>query len=236
MPKNGIVFAESPIFILSAEGGKFTQNTVIKAIKWLSLRELDALSGLSWNSNKFKIDNALSKFMSNAFNLPGKPGQDSKGLFLVVARINHSHAPNMSFVWSAKNQQLVFIALRDIAKGEELTIAYCCLFSGSTETMKNGLTFSCRCGPCSVTSNTKGSFKDSDKPAVEKTCVCSFCQPGPPTDLKNAVREPVIFDNHGYREEAFEGYEGYDADDSEDEELMHLDVRLARYSRMDGLN
>lgn len=67
---------------------------------------------------------ALCIWRSNAYPTPcaDDPGQAS--VFRLCCRFNHACCPNAHIAWNAQMGRQTVYALRDIAKGEEITVAY----------------------------------------------------------------------------------------------------------------
>jgi hypothetical protein len=56
--------------------------------------------------------------------LPLGPHATDGGLFLQASRINHACLPNCQHAWNASVSEETIHAVRDIVKGEEITISY----------------------------------------------------------------------------------------------------------------
>ena len=82
------------------------------------------------------------------------PPLDGTALFTVGCSMNHSCAPNVSPVWSPDNDQPIamhFVALKDIASGEELNFSYIDATIESVEERRELLRdygFVCQCARC----------------------------------------------------------------------------------------
>ena len=73
------------------------------------------------------------------------------GIFLLGSRLNSSCAPNVNNNWDEETRRLVFRAVRDIAVGEELCIAYGNALAGRDERraeLETKFGFVCRCEAC----------------------------------------------------------------------------------------
>ncbi len=86
---------------------------------------------------------------TNSFRLENDP---KGGLFLTIARINHSCRPNVTHFWSPKLQQKLIFAARDIDVGEELLTTYgpghCMATKGRREYLNERFSFDCNCEMC----------------------------------------------------------------------------------------
>ncbi|KAF2232256.1 SET domain-containing protein [Viridothelium virens] len=88
-----------------------------------------------------------------------KNHQSASAIFETVSRINHSCVPNCHFTWNSILQMLTVHAVRDIAEGEELCVAYCELAqtkSHRAETLSR-YGFVCDCSACRDEGNADGS-------------------------------------------------------------------------------
>jgi hypothetical protein len=86
---------------------------------------------------------------TNSFRLENDP---KGGLFLTIARINHSCRPNVTHFWSPRLQQKLIFAARDIDNGEELLTIYgpgqCMATKGRREYLNERFSFECNCEMC----------------------------------------------------------------------------------------
>lgn len=95
-----------------------------------------------------------STFLSNAFRVHDAAGNELRVLFPQVARFNHDCGPNCHDVFVQDITKGVgrmrVTTLRDIAAGEELTIAYFNLLQARADrqTRAQSWGFSCRCSVC----------------------------------------------------------------------------------------
>lgn len=94
-------------------------------------------------------------------------GNDPKGgLFLTIARINHSCRPNVTHFWSTHLQQKLIFAARDIDIGEELLTTYgpghCMTTKGRREYLNERFSFECNCEMC-----REGNVNGGDERMIE---------------------------------------------------------------------
>ncbi|TAQ84690.1 hypothetical protein B7494_g6987 [Chlorociboria aeruginascens] len=125
-----------------------------------------ALSAGAWSPPRF-FSADMATFLTNSFELPGGAGLRSKGIFWVAGRVNHSCVPSATF-FKNDDGEVRFVALRDIAAGEEITIAYCCGLD-LPERMREPLGFKCKCGMCLSRPEAGAAGKKT------MGCDCSFC-------------------------------------------------------------
>ena len=84
--------------------------------------------------------------------------QNNGGLFLTIARINHSCRPNANHIWRADLQMTLIFATRDIEEGEEFSITYgpsgeCLDAAGRRAYLEERFSFECGCEMCEESSN-----------------------------------------------------------------------------------
>jgi SET domain len=91
---------------------------------------------------------------TNALSLgSGFSGSSVGGIFSTISRINHSCRPNTQHTWNASTGHETIHAIRDIKKGEEITISY--NLGGPSQPrmqrLKRSYGFDCTCDLCSLT-------------------------------------------------------------------------------------
>jgi len=86
---------------------------------------------------------------TNAFQLGNDP---RGGLFLTIARMNHSCRPSAYHFWRSDLEQTLVFAARDIAIGEEICTTYgpseCLNTAGRREYLQDRFSFHCLCAMC----------------------------------------------------------------------------------------
>jgi hypothetical protein len=90
-------------------------------------------------------------FRTNA--LPTGPNLDIGGIFLIACRINHACDNNAQNFWNDNIDQLTIHAIKDIPKGEEITISYLGSRRGRglrQEELRRNFKFTCSCALCSL--------------------------------------------------------------------------------------
>ena len=73
-------------------------------------------------SESFKKDEEFKKWSGIMVTNQARLLENSRGLFLIFSRFNHSCVPNLNYETTGSNIKL--FAIRDISKGEELCISY----------------------------------------------------------------------------------------------------------------
>ena len=106
---------------------------------------------LALHNNYKGQKNVLSNIIrSNGY--PLGPNSEIGGVFINVSRINHSCRPNAKHTWNSILKKQTVYALRNIAEGEELTLAY--VMQGDSrerqEILKDHFYFDCNCEVCSL--------------------------------------------------------------------------------------
>jgi len=139
IPAGTRIFTEAPIIAFTHPPTPFEILTAVEELPladkqaYLSLtyaHDLDELptyslpEGLS-DISADRVKQLVAIFENNAFDIPGSSsGVPGAGIFLQGTRIHHSCLPNVSHSWNKQLNAKVFHALRDLEKGEELTISY----------------------------------------------------------------------------------------------------------------
>ena len=101
-----------------------------------------------WNSNSFVIEDALATGRAESID-----GLHRAGVFRAISRLNHDCHPNAFISWNGLLGVQTVHALRDIAAGEELTIAYVAGAEAGSRTQRRRLLarkyrFVCKCATC----------------------------------------------------------------------------------------
>jgi len=103
-------------------------------------------------------------YQTNSYRLCEENGEQTMGgLFLTIARINHSCRPNTCHFWRPDINRFLLFATRDIAVGDELFLCYLPTgHDGGCQTTRDrraflldGFSFHCRCEMC-VEGNSLG--------------------------------------------------------------------------------
>ena len=144
------IISEKPLFV--APGFKAHQSAeklIASKLKQLSRDQQRAF--LSLHNNYPGITTPFAGIVrTNA--LPLGPGASDGGLFLDCSRINHACRPNCQNTWNSNRKEETMHAIRDIAKGEEVTISY--TTSGPSKArqsdLKEGFGIDCTCDLCGL--------------------------------------------------------------------------------------
>lgn len=152
IPKGTRILSEEPIIVLpEGERDCQRQRTSIR-------QQVDALSAIKrqaflcmHNVQAYKNDSEryYEIVRTNAFPI----GADKMGIFLEACRINHACDNNAQKKWNGNIKRHTVHALRDIEKGEEITISYLEInqsHKARNETLKAKYNFTCSCRRCSL--------------------------------------------------------------------------------------
>lgn len=154
--KGECVLRESPLFTFQPTKDRI-QNAILLAeqVEQLSQENQAAFHALSSSPTiSDKTDPISAIYESNFFSLDQKEDDETEtGIFLLASRLNFSCRPNLNHTWNDSDRVEVFIAVRDIQIGEEMTIYYSYPFATSVERQKIYLKnhgFICSCSVCSL--------------------------------------------------------------------------------------
>ena len=176
IPKSSPIIRESKLFQITVLRPHFyNRDNVLKAMESLSEKDLAAFNSLHSEAAMGGLD-ILDTFMTNAITCNSSPIHERRGLYLVASRANHSHAPNatVTLLTMGENQKIVFTAVRNILKGEEVTVAYCCVRK-RTASLETG--FVCNCGDCPA--DNTGSYIGVYGTGAQDQCLCCWCKVHP---------------------------------------------------------
>jgi hypothetical protein len=133
------------------KGAGYPMSAVSKLVRdefeALSPKEKDEVMSLTYlGTAADEVEDKLGIiFKNNAYN-----SGSQVGLFLKIARINHSCRPNTSYYWSDRLNKRIVYAARKILPGEELFVSYIPLLLTQTERQNhlNRYGFRCTCEAC----------------------------------------------------------------------------------------
>ncbi|KFY05165.1 hypothetical protein O988_00216 [Pseudogymnoascus sp. VKM F-3808] len=142
------ILCEPPLFT-TADLSIISQMELFIANELKGLSKAQQRQFLSLHNN-FPGKQAFSGIVrTNA--LPLGPGSPTGGIFPIISRINHSCRPNTQHTWNSLKKHETIHAIRNIKKGEEITISY--NLGGPSKwrrlRMKENFNFDCTCDLCS---------------------------------------------------------------------------------------
>ena len=161
--RGDLVIAEAPLFAIphqpveceGRKGGRVNRETLEAAIDALAPEKRQEFESL--DNTHPSLMGRCGIFATNSF---GFHNEDSAGIFLHCSRFNHSCCPNATYSWHPEVKRLRIYALRDIARGDEISISY----SGSTVSYSSTRTerqaqfqrrgFTCKCAVCTQPNTT----------------------------------------------------------------------------------
>ncbi|MFX0082818.1 MAG: SET domain-containing protein [Candidatus Hodarchaeota archaeon] len=108
-------------FISKKKGkGLFAKEFIPKG-EIIDVAYIILISNKDWNS----IKNTILSNYSFEWDDPKCKGEYDSAISLSVSQfINHSYEPNVKYTYDYKNKCIKYITLRDISKGEEITVNY----------------------------------------------------------------------------------------------------------------
>jgi hypothetical protein len=145
------IISEKPLFRIEEFG--LGQPALEKAIKrkFSLLSQDDQRAFLSLHKYTPGDSYPLTGIVkTNALSLG--PGSIAGGIFPIISRINHSCRPNTQHTWNSSTEHETIHAIRNIKKGEEITISYS--LGGPSQPrlreLKKKYGFDCTCDLCSL--------------------------------------------------------------------------------------
>jgi len=111
----------------------------------LAYRDLESKHGSLLGVSREYFSKIVSIFQTNAFN---------NGLWLELARVNHSCDPNAEVVWDEDCGTRRLVVVREITQGEEITHSYLHTVmdrNNRRNTLQCRWDFQCRCSLCNLT-------------------------------------------------------------------------------------
>lgn len=125
------------------------RNGILRSFDALHPETKEAMMHLSSCNERDDERTPLGVYDTNAFRLGDDP---LGGLFLTIARMNHSCRPSAYHFWRSDLEQTLVFAARDIAVGEEICTTYgpseCLNTAGRREYLQDRFSFHCLCGMC----------------------------------------------------------------------------------------
>jgi len=150
IPPGTLILSESPIITTDCIT---SMETVEKDIA-RNLRTKDKDSQRAYLSlhNNFPGEKSILSNIIRSNGYPLGPNSEVGGVFLNIARLNHSCRPNAKHSWNKNLKQQTVYALRNISAGEEITLSY--LDGGASkerqESLLQNFQFRCKCDLCSL--------------------------------------------------------------------------------------
>ncbi|KAI9869147.1 MAG: hypothetical protein M1813_002971 [Trichoglossum hirsutum] len=152
IPRGTRILCEKPLFTIPhyRSNRQFQDIHLLVADKLKRLAKDEQRAFLSLHNNFRGTNNPFTGIIrTNA--LPLGPGALDGGIFLEISRINHACLPNSQNTWNSTREQETIHAVRDIAKGEEITIMYAGgPFESRQRDLKDAFGIDCTCHLCSL--------------------------------------------------------------------------------------
>ena len=100
--------------------GVFAKNNIAKG-KTIDIAHILLISNRDWNL----IEDTILSNYSFEWDDPKYNGENKAAMALSVCQfINHSYKPNLRYEYDYDNLAIKYYAIRDISRGEELTVNY----------------------------------------------------------------------------------------------------------------
>lgn len=160
-----LIICETPVMRINTavaaatrqEAVEKLESTVQNAFDHLSLLSAQSFMNLSSCNEAIGNKTPFGIFQTNSFSLEQDSGYG--GLFITIARMNHSCNPNVNHFWRADLHSMNVYAAKDIQIGEEFCISYGPANFSSTadrrEYLERKYSFQCICETCQE-GNTEG--------------------------------------------------------------------------------
>lgn len=154
IPKGTRIMTEKPLFIVSTntmeQGNDIVDKYIAQKVKSLDKDQQRAFLSLH-NCHGTRFGPFLGICKTNMLGLGSPP--IGGGLFIEASRINHACNPNTQNSWNERISRETIHAVRDIKKGEEITISYIGHYAPYDERqliLKTKFNFNCACEQCSL--------------------------------------------------------------------------------------
>lgn len=183
IPKGTKIIAEKPIVTVEQSVASIQQledhiHQQVSSLKKDQVQGFMSMTDAFPHSNSEKTPFGICR--TNALPMPER---DAVGIFPQACRINHACDPNAQNYWNDYSGQLTIHAIKDIQRGEEVTICYLQSFSNRRTRqaeLQRGFDFTCSCSLCSLSLQER---KKSDS-KLDKICVMDgIIDSASPTDL-----------------------------------------------------
>ena len=146
IPRGTRILVDKPFFAVTKP---YTLHTIIDKFEQMSStrRKLYMQFSCPDRPDDEQMSDVTRIFEANCFNI-----DYSAAIFQTATRFNHSCLPNTYYSWSEARQELVFQAMIDVGKEEELTIAYGRPFLSHQERRRElrNYNFNCNCPACQL--------------------------------------------------------------------------------------
>lgn len=148
--KGSRILSEKPIIVVPQGGHSMDNMSRLIARKLQEVSKSNQRAYFALHNNFPDLDPFLGIAKTNV--LPLGTDATEGGLFLKASRINHACLPNCQHTWNANINEETIHVVRDVLKGEELTISYS--DSSPSEIRREQLLhkfgFECTCTLCSL--------------------------------------------------------------------------------------
>jgi SET domain-containing protein len=151
--KSTRILSEGAVVTVSKSvGSERLRTSICKQVKALGENQRqDFLSMHNIHLYKNAAEQYLRIFQTNS--LPAKAVEDKRAIFLKACRINHAYNNNTQKNWNKKIKRHTIHALKDINKGEKITITYLAPLKNRKarqKALQEKFNFTCLCHLCSL--------------------------------------------------------------------------------------
>ena len=146
IPRGTRILVDKPFFVVTKP---YNHSTIIDKFDQMSFTRRKQYMQFSCpdRPDDRQMSDVTRIFEANCFNI-----DYSAAIFQTATRFNHSCLPNTYYSWSEARQEIVFQAMIDVGKDEELTIAYGRPFLslGERKHELRNYNFKCGCPACQL--------------------------------------------------------------------------------------
>lgn len=177
------------------EAEKLHQVAVRRAFQNLHPATKEAFLDLSCYSEEDaeEISLLVGIYQTNSYRLGDS--EPYGGLFLTIARLNHSCRPNCHHIWRSDLKEMLVIATQDICIGEELCTTYgpsqFLPTAGRQEYLLDQFSFMCQCDMC-LESNHNGGDNCMSKLDALQEKISLLAASGSPEAAIEAIEESFV--------------------------------------------
>uniref|UniRef100_A0A7S4J8V8 SET domain-containing protein n=2 Tax=Odontella aurita TaxID=265563 RepID=A0A7S4J8V8_9STRA len=163
----------------------------------------------------------LGAYQTNSFRLEGgggggdgdgdgggnNPDAAYGGLFLTIARINHSCRPNVCHMWRPDLRKMIVFACRDIAPGDEICTTYgpseCLDTEGRRAHLLEHFSFECTCDMCTEGNSNGGDDRMTELNSLQEDIAFLTASGKPQAAIRAVERCLSLLEEQGIGSGAF---------------------------------
>jgi hypothetical protein len=148
------IISERPLFKIEQHASKLSEELIVEQLRTLTRDQQHIFFSLS-NSKPNPQTPFTAIVGTNSFKTSSN---EVAAVFNELSRINHACNPNMMTLWDEEKGTMAVMALKDIGKGEELTISYLGglpRYEARQKALKANYNFECQCWLCSLSTEQR---------------------------------------------------------------------------------